>query len=171
MILFVYKCAVESIWNPRVKVCFHSNLTSLGIPHDKLALVRLPIMNGCHQVPVVFVSQWVGAVSLLVVDFPTSMTLPKTDSLNNLIGLRIKFDEAGEVHVVILSLRSWPSSVLILTLISKSKIAVARFVSDVILIQIRKLNLAIFKNYFRFDFQCCHIELVFNQILIGFFVE
>lgn len=85
------KSTVESVWNSCFEVGFENNFQGFGVPHYELAFVSFPIVNGCHEVAVIFILTRVRTIALLVIYFTTSMTFAETHLFDNFIFLLIKF--------------------------------------------------------------------------------
>merc|ERR1711865_831968 len=105
---------MKSVGHSCFKISFHHNLKRFGVPNDKLGHICLPIVASCHEVAVIFILTWVGAITLLVIDFSTSVTFAKAHGLHDFVLKLIKFDEACHVNVIHLFLcLSWSSFLLL----------------------------------------------------------
>ena len=100
IIIFLNKGAVESVRNAGSEVSFYDNLESFGVPHNELRLVRLPVVNGRHQIAIILIFRRIWAISLLIVKLTAGVSLSKACLFDNLILHLIKFDEAIKVDIV-----------------------------------------------------------------------
>lgn len=121
---------MESIW--------HSGFTSssqnwlvfhrFGIPHHEFRFLSLIVMNEAHQIPVVFIDEWIRIVFSVVENLTSSFGLSEVNSAQNLLIFQVIFDTSFEVNII------FADSILRKLRLEKGKICVLSLATYQILI-------------------------------------
>merc|ERR1740130_1636368 len=127
---------MEAIRNSSVKLCLEGYLECLGVPQRELRLVGLPVMNGRHQVAIIFILERIGSISLLVVNFASGVSLSKRHLPNNFVRLLIEFDETGEAFILLFRFGLWN---MVVSKKAAREVQIPALVPVVVRIQDRKL--------------------------------
>jgi len=93
---------VETIRHTLLQISLAHNLHALGIPHDQVRPIELPVMHRCHNVAIVLTIGCFGVclITLGEENFATAARLSKVDQLSRFFLEAIEFEHTIVESVV-----------------------------------------------------------------------